>query len=1134
MPEQVTEDSYKIDSPTLMVGLGGLGSYIVRNVYAKLPEDHKQKAIAHIMDTDVSELKATDYAELMNQHRVTQTSNQQTVGTTFDQLKQHTAVEQWFPPIKQLYHKKMSKGAAQVRAVSRLAILDTIKSGRINRLNNNIDELLRLDHSDILDAVRVVIVSSLAGGTGSGSFLQMALYIREYLKRQHQFENATFRGFLVMPEIFIKNGDYAGGQDSGGAEMEATVRANGYACFKELDAVIRQRNGLFEDRINSKTAPLFPLQLEYYPEQTDRQAIADGTPPFDVVTLFNYSGKNHAGATTNLGGKNQYIRQVEDAVRLHLFSPLEGRGGVEAREDNLATKLLATEGRARYAGCGSSAIEYPVNDLSRYIALRWIDDGISAQWRELDEIIIDQIRTVMEDRKQGIYEAIPDERELFCTLLKDKAEAENPQPFYKVIFDQAHNLDEQGRRVDSKHQSWLNTVKKRLESAAEHAIRETIGSADGFSVESFSDADTVISQVGQSERLLTDFAYDLEQRVQHIGRPIANDIVWRAYQSNVPFEQNAESQLNTWILGKDQAIHPLTVRYFLAEAKAMLDRKIITLEKQLKSTQDKIKRYDYQWDHPDTDLTEKTPQDHARAVIDQYFATWRGLVKDFAESYNNKRNAHLRNLKDQAKQTIFLDAYKTLSATLENFLQYWEGWFNALKYLSDGVVKELNLLTNKHDVNDQADRTKIYVRASSEIKQKLWAEYQAELKAEEVPTDISRELYLNFYRQQGAAHKEREPFTMDAKKLIQEFRANILGWCEQMVRKNPNFNMNVADAIKSERKLLGSNKTDEQYFQQCLNKLENLAVPWVLSGQLEPQFFAYTCLNPDVAEKWGDAIVEQYVDSPMINSGFSPYKITRMSLLYGLSATDLNSLGSNSVYEQNYRNHLAKSRQHQPEAYTPHLDRHWDSPAFLPELSDEQQQKGLNDIYRAVLFTLAEQAAGNEGIIFKQQYDRQEVWHESPERDTILPLLGADGKLIESNTYGMLYGFACHYDLVEQAIKMMGKDEKRHSKNTAELIILQQMSAIVDKLEDLPNQAPSKQEGELFRKTLLSALVSEIEDIFYRIYNNRPNTATQEAKPHLQTLVEKSQQLIDNGKTWGDILQRQANQAIKHPKHRQD
>ena len=87
-----------------------------------------------------------------------QTSNTQTVGSYLDYDEE--ARKKWFPKNAVMYDKTVSEGAGQVRAISRLALNSTIKTGKIRPLYDSIDDLFRKTGKDMKQAMRVVIAST--------------------------------------------------------------------------------------------------------------------------------------------------------------------------------------------------------------------------------------------------------------------------------------------------------------------------------------------------------------------------------------------------------------------------------------------------------------------------------------------------------------------------------------------------------------------------------------------------------------------------------------------------------------------------------------------------------------------------------------------------------------------------------------------------------------------------------------------------------------------------------------------------------------------------------------------------------------------------------------------------------------
>ncbi|MGQ0421808.1 tubulin-like doman-containing protein, partial [Bacillus sp. HC-Mk] len=42
--------------PTILIGLGGIGSTVTHQIYEKLPEERRKKVAMHVFDTDVNHL----------------------------------------------------------------------------------------------------------------------------------------------------------------------------------------------------------------------------------------------------------------------------------------------------------------------------------------------------------------------------------------------------------------------------------------------------------------------------------------------------------------------------------------------------------------------------------------------------------------------------------------------------------------------------------------------------------------------------------------------------------------------------------------------------------------------------------------------------------------------------------------------------------------------------------------------------------------------------------------------------------------------------------------------------------------------------------------------------------------------
>ena len=171
---------------TLIIGLGGVGSRITTGIYKQFmsrnpKQDDKDNVICLCFDTDSNDIKL--YKKDMPNEWVVQTSSTQafTIGQYINKIKDITTVEDWFDNSRsEIIKMKLNDGAGQIRMASRLAYMSAISDGKLQAIDNSIRRLLKTDpqrHEG--NDIKVHIICSLAGGTGAGSFLQTAYYVKE-------------------------------------------------------------------------------------------------------------------------------------------------------------------------------------------------------------------------------------------------------------------------------------------------------------------------------------------------------------------------------------------------------------------------------------------------------------------------------------------------------------------------------------------------------------------------------------------------------------------------------------------------------------------------------------------------------------------------------------------------------------------------------------------------------------------------------------------------------------------------------------------------------------------------------------------------------------------------------------------
>lgn len=255
---------------TLYIGLGGLGGRVVSSI--KQQQDAISKKASNelfvILDRDERDLEQFVQAGIpcisLRRHWK--------IKECIDDYK-YLHVNRWFPLSPVILNSDIDS-MGMTRVCGRLAFLDANENGSLGVIKHMLDDFFAKEITN--RDVRVVIVSSLAGGTGSGTYVQMALWIRRLLQK-HWGISGRISGFLAGPEVFIKSFKCIQ------ADLHECdfLRANSYASLLELDAINSIKTGcgsssavkkcyddLLEISERQSTLPIFD-QLSIYEVNTD-------------------------------------------------------------------------------------------------------------------------------------------------------------------------------------------------------------------------------------------------------------------------------------------------------------------------------------------------------------------------------------------------------------------------------------------------------------------------------------------------------------------------------------------------------------------------------------------------------------------------------------------------------------------------------------------------------------------------------------------------------------------------------------------------------------------------------------------------------------------------------------------------
>ncbi|MCR5034356.1 MAG: tubulin-like doman-containing protein [Clostridia bacterium] len=340
---------------TLFVGVGGIGSRIIKGVAERCINDDTSNIRFVSMDTDVNDLRKLEDGPVIT---AIQTSSTRSIKDylNFDA----DAKENWFPENRILDYKTVSEGAGQVRAISRLALNATIRQGNINKLYEAIDALFLKDGSDKNQAIKVVIASSLTGGTGSGIALPIGMMIRNYLSMNYPESAAIIRGFFIMPGVM----DTVITTES----ERLSQRRNGYAALKEINAFMMKGSGFFDSEPVLKRYQAMGITV---PTTAGEDAVLDCLP-FDFCFLLDRIDEKQR----SMQKLPQYEAFAAQAIYEQNIGPMNA--SASSKEDNIVKEFIdpIKLGRCRFGGAGASVLKYPYADIRDYIALNWTQRAI--------------------------------------------------------------------------------------------------------------------------------------------------------------------------------------------------------------------------------------------------------------------------------------------------------------------------------------------------------------------------------------------------------------------------------------------------------------------------------------------------------------------------------------------------------------------------------------------------------------------------------------------------------------------------------------------------------------------------------------------------------------------------------------
>ena len=375
--------------PSLIVGVGGTGLRVLQRVKERLIETYYGEVPPQItllaFDTALQSPTDTFVGIQLNQkltlHGATtiqqelhllQTHPAFTMDEVLAEAREGRPRWNWvevekldrlLPP----HSRSIAEGAGAFRPVGRTAfflnyerVRQKLQQAMQQVLTQSVD-LDTITDERIVDKTKrnVFLVGSFAGGTGSGSFLDLAALIRSLKQHNDAFSNIVLIGIVVLPRFF------AGIHDDPGRRIPNT-----YAGLRELDRFMRAH----------KEGTPYRYTNGYGDEMKVENQLLDLCYLVDVE---DYTGRP-AGTKPDLGGLPAIADMIVAHTDLHLGLRLNAANSniasnyVYARHTRSAgaTAHYVYQSPRYYSALNCHTVIFPREDVATSLSLRFLLDLI--------------------------------------------------------------------------------------------------------------------------------------------------------------------------------------------------------------------------------------------------------------------------------------------------------------------------------------------------------------------------------------------------------------------------------------------------------------------------------------------------------------------------------------------------------------------------------------------------------------------------------------------------------------------------------------------------------------------------------------------------------------------------------------
>ncbi len=1085
---------------TLLIGLGGTGSRAVNNVVKRLKSEGKSindgDIFCAVLDTNSNDV------DLINESGtgvpVIATSKNQNIGEYFADYK-HKKILDWAPDSPDFRQESMLSGASEVRVKSRIAFMDCLSSGMADQLEDFINQVLaHATHSKI----SIMLVSSLSGGTGSGMFIQAALWLRQRLAGTE----IVIRGILLLPDIFVENVKDI--KDS--ASKTLRHYANAYAAIRELNAISKIRNKGIID---------LPQDIEIDGLFNSAEG-ALGKPVFDFAFFIDDKDENNL----SLGGIEEYELAVADLIYMQMYAPITKE--LYSEEDNLFLDSSKSE-EPLYGSCGTSRAIYPVEDVLEYCKLRAMQDSLKIGWRRIDDEIAANKAELKQRKKEGYKGPTKiDEKEEYIAIYERETRAREggiKDPFFASIADdnfiieKVASSDSVPVKPIDKLDAFIKNIKDKLIPAV---VNSPVYNPDKNKIDEkgFVKAEHTVEQL--KDRVISDSNSfnDIVVRFDRSKDRHADDIVENllTYTMNEDMEtvSNTVLSLFTKIDEDDRLVfvHPVSARYMLI--RLLRDLKASRNNLNVKQSKEEV-FYDNDPDQPlfNNKATRKIKESNALEYLasKQWWQRETGFTDKFEREYAPFINSKVIYCNKYLTESLIELVFKKLEVRVSELLKKFDTLFNELNEARANIEENVAIFAD----TEQYGVKNLIVYGRPEHKEEVYQNLDLDLNA---GTSINKSIILSLY---GSLCADKRPNTetnlkyygLSIVKIFIDNSKDAFGrMIEEDTEKSKEIHLNIFEAVCKEsdyginKKETNDVKKQRHYskFKECMDTLDRLATPFLKyikeevndDGTRQMMKKTKWGFHPDVVEATKGTIdLGKLLGVNLITLRNKAYKINEFSCyrgVYNLRAElvpKFNEL-TEGKYFTSYMAVINEMLEMQKGKFgdkalvqSPHIDKRWHN--ILPYVSDHMEVKDHYSFYRGIWLAVAYGAlvVNKDGIFCLNKKIDTGVGSKFSKQEHVTfegkPVAARDVvKLVEALRLDGVFASSVIPEL-EARFKNELEDVANY-KNTA---VIKGLTASKDDLNpiDMVVRYNRNKGGE---DTVIGALIVSLENIAYELASN--------------------------------------------------